>query len=469
MYPMQHPSTFVDCDVFEKQVSKLLDDALVCNSITKQQHHDLVCRSESTWPCHQHSFIDHFNLYLKKTTSQPHVNPNVLPSSATSVATIPDDSDHVWSHSDAYGNPAETSTQLSGDIHQSLPISKANPAPTFVPAPLAAQKSTLCLTHDDTCGNSVPCRQPTPTIQAVPTDSQQPDPSASQNSVYQRNQHIRNQRSITIGSLRFELPPVADISAGTYTDVPPAVNSDVQFPPSKLAISHSSIIDPQTKKITATPVMQARLLADVQISQYLSNQNPAAESAANSNQHPTAESAANSIIAESANIKSQSLLLNPHCDNQNPAAESAANSNQHPTAESAANSIIAESANIKSQSLLLNPHCDDNSNFNFNFSYNSNSNSNSSYNSILLQLQLLSSSPLVIQILEYILTMQMLRSLTPLIEPDPPPIICTWMISIQIILKCLYGGSNSMGYMHQLIESLSDHEHCNRNYLSVVS
>ena len=118
---MQHPSTFVDCDTFEKQVSKLLDDALVCNSITKQQHHDLVCQSESTWPCHQHSFIDHFNRYLKKTTSQPHVNPNVLPSSATSVATIPDDSDHVWSHSDAYGNPAETSTQLSGDIHQSLP------------------------------------------------------------------------------------------------------------------------------------------------------------------------------------------------------------------------------------------------------------------------------------------------------------------------------------------------------------
>jgi hypothetical protein len=85
---------------------------------------------------------------------------------------------------------------------------------------------------------------------------------------------------------------VADISAGTYTDAPPAANSHIQFPPSKLAISHSSIIDPQTKKITAISIMQASLLADVQLFQHLSNQNLVAESAANSNQHPAAEPAA---------------------------------------------------------------------------------------------------------------------------------------------------------------------------------
>ena len=259
---MQHPSTFLDCDTFEKQVVHLLGCSL--DTVTRQQYDDLVSQSESTWPCHQQSFIKSVKEYIRSFRSNVQPNSNVQPSSVTSVATsatIPDDSDHVCSHSDACGDPAETSTQLSDDIHQSLPTSKPNPAPTCVPAPLAAQKYTSHPTYNNTCSNSVvcyqptsatntvltdsqrleilsahsrgfswnqwyahylissphstsddvsgdpvPCRQPTPTIRAVPTDSHQPAPSASLNSMYQLNQHIENQRSTAIGSLRFELP-----------------------------------------------------------------------------------------------------------------------------------------------------------------------------------------------------------------------------------------------------------------------
>ena len=65
--------------------------------------------------------------------------------------------------------------------------------------------------------------------------------------------------------------------------------------------------------------------------------------------------------------------------------------------------------------------------------------------------------------------MPVLRLFTPLIEPEPPP------LPEPPPIKCLYGGSNSMGYMHHFIEPLSDHEpiqmieYSNRNCLSVVS
>ena len=238
--------------------------------------------------------------------------------------------------------------------------------------------------------------------------------------MYQLNQHIENQCSTAIGSLRFELPPVAD-----YTDAPPAVKYQIQFPPSRLAISHSSIIEPQTKT--------------------------------NNNYKDIS-------IQTSPNINSNSKLLCQTPPHHHPITQKSKDSG------SADSGIwtIAESANIKSQSLLFNPRCDNNSNFNFNYNSNSNSNSNSNYNynSILLQLQLqlLSSSPLVIQVLEYIL-----RSFIPLIEPEPPP------IPEHPSNKCLYGGSNSMGHMHHFIEPLSDHEpiqmteYSNRNCQSVVS
>ena len=154
---MQHPSTFLDCDTFEKQVVHLLGCSL--DTVTRQQYDDLVSESESTWPCHQQSFIKSVKEYIRSFRSNVQPNSNVQPSSVTS-ATIPDDSDHVCSHSDACGDPAETSTQLSDDIHQSLPTSKPNPAPTCVPAPLAAQKYTSHPTYNNTCSNSVVCYQP---------------------------------------------------------------------------------------------------------------------------------------------------------------------------------------------------------------------------------------------------------------------------------------------------------------------
>ena len=60
-----------------------------------------------------------------------------------------------------------------------------------------------------------------------------------QNPMYQRFSHIENQHSTT---LQFELPPVADISAGTCTDALPAVNSQIRFPPSIRNVG-SQIID----------------------------------------------------------------------------------------------------------------------------------------------------------------------------------------------------------------------------------
>ena len=39
----------------------------------------------------------------------------------------------------------------------------------------------------------------------------------------------------------------SNISSGTYTDALPAVKYLIQFPPSKIAISHPSITDPQSK------------------------------------------------------------------------------------------------------------------------------------------------------------------------------------------------------------------------------
>ena len=80
------------------------------------------------------------------------------------------------------------------------------------------------------------------------------------------------------------------------------------------------------------------------------------------------------------------------------------------------NSIIVELANIKSQSLLFNPHCDEISNSNSNF------NSNSILLQRRLQLRLPSSSPSIIQVFEHILLMLVLRSFTSLVELEPPPL-----------------------------------------------
>ena len=59
---MQHPSTFLDCDTFEKQVVHLLGCSL--DTVTRQQYDDLVSQSESTWPCHQQSFIKSVKEYI---------------------------------------------------------------------------------------------------------------------------------------------------------------------------------------------------------------------------------------------------------------------------------------------------------------------------------------------------------------------------------------------------------------------
>lgn len=170
---MQHPSVFLDCGIFEKQVVHLLGCAL--DTVTKQQYYDRVFQSESMWPCYRQSFVKSVREYIRSSCSISNPKLNVQPSSMTSVATaatISGNSDHICSHSDVCGDPPETSTQPSGDIHQSFPVSRTNPAPTCVPAPLAAPKSTSYPTRDNTCSNSVLCFQATPATKTVLTVSQ---------------------------------------------------------------------------------------------------------------------------------------------------------------------------------------------------------------------------------------------------------------------------------------------------------
>jgi hypothetical protein len=162
---------------------------------------------------------------------KPQLNSNVQPSSATLVATsatIPNDSDHICSHSDACGDPAETSTRLSGDIHQSLPISKANPAPTFEPAANAALQSTPYPTHDNTCSSSVLCYRPvstiyrpTPTTKAVLPDS--PVTSAHSRE-FSRNQWFafsRGLHKIDVGNRLDTLPPARTTDLSNLTPSKP--------------------------------------------------------------------------------------------------------------------------------------------------------------------------------------------------------------------------------------------------------
>ena len=231
------------------------------------------------------------------------------------------------------------------------------------------------------------------------------------------HQHIENQRSTAIGSLRFELPPVADISAGTYTDAPPAVKYQTQFPPSRLAISHSSTIEPQTK----------------------TNNN-----------------------YKDISINSNSKLLCQTPPHHHPITQKSKDSGS-------ADSGIwtnAESANIKSQSLLFNPHCDNKSISEFvsQFDTFSPSSADVKFNFILLQLQL----QLQLRFPPYSLShiIQSPIDAIPDIEPEPPPNSwTTYLCSVFIIMfrfRISLWGSNSMSLSflelsctHELVNQIS--------------
>ena len=189
---MQHPSTFLDCDTFEKQVVHLLGCSL--DTVTRQQYDDLVSESESTWPCHQQSFIKSVKEYIHSFGSNVQPNPNVQPSSATSVATsatIPDDSNHV---TDGSVTPECTNDGATPSIPTSDPS-----APTFSPFSATIGKPAISTrprtsAHATTLRDSedtVPCHEPAQLISPVPANPENFAQSSSHISLNQCNSHIR--------------------------------------------------------------------------------------------------------------------------------------------------------------------------------------------------------------------------------------------------------------------------------------
>ena len=374
MVQPKRPLVIIPHGDFEKQTNQSLDDALASGSIKQDKYRELRYELQWAQPFQQQEFMEHIDNQIKNATR---LKSTVDSTQLVTNSTV-DSTQLVTEGSDDICDPCYTANWWNVKFSPSEPIQTSRPSapcvvtpPTSVPTsvPTAFRGCASSLIDTETCHQTT-----TPSISAQEKQKVISSSNFLKHKVDLRMQEVKN------GTYKILWPPTEQIQSSA----PEVIRQKSDTNNQKSVQSQTEI-----RSMVQYPHMKInKQKQNAPYAPYISNAPGCAQSV------------------------QQNAPYAPYISNA-PGQQSIKSL-----------SVIAESANVKSQSLLFNPHCDNNSNFNYETTTTPPQNNNDNFTKFHFQFSVSSINRDLnrrLSIYEPVYEYPLNVETTPAIEPEPPP------------------------------------------------